>query len=64
MTIPTMSSGGLQQTDGAPQQITVAGMTAWLQSVNGYRVSRKRALMAADLRDHAQVIATSRREVE
>lgn len=63
MTTPTLTTGGLQSTDGGNQQITVAGMTAWLESVNGYRVSNagKKRLFEAS---REEVIRTSRRDVD
>lgn len=62
MTTPTLTTAALQQTDGAAQEITVDGMTAWLSSVNGYRVSNagKRRLFTAD---ETEIISTSRRAV-
>lgn len=36
----TITTGGLQQTDGGPQQLTVAGMNAFFTMVAAYKVSK------------------------
>lgn len=56
----TITTAGLQQTGGAPQQITVEGMNAWLTQVRGYRVSfgGKKQLFA---QTREELIRTSRR---
>lgn len=63
MSNPQLTTAGLQQTDGAHQQITVEGMTAWINMVRGYRVSAagKKRLFEQSRED---LIATSRRDVE
>lgn len=63
MAIPTMTAGGLQQGGGAEQQITVAGMEAWLTQVNGYRranAGKKRLFTSS----REELIRTSRRDVD
>lgn len=54
---------GLQQTGGAHQTVTSAGMNAWIANVLGFRAANagKKALFSAD-RD--TLIRTSRRAVE
>lgn len=56
----TITTAGLQQTGGAHQEITSAGMTQWIANVNGFRTANagKKRLFTAD-RD--EVIRTSRR---
>lgn len=57
-----ITEGGLQSTSGGNQQMTVAGMTAWLAMVNGFRSANagKKKLFAASQDD---LIRTSRRPV-
>lgn len=63
MATPTLTTAGLQQSGGAEQQITVEGMTAWIESVNGYRraAAGKKRLFTASRED---LIRTSRRDVD
>lgn len=59
----TITTAGLQQTGGANQEITSAGMTQWIANVNGFRVSNagKKRLFTAT---REELIRTSRRDVE
>lgn len=61
MPIPTMTIAGLQQSGGAEQTVTTAGMVAWIGLVNGYRTGfrGKRQLFTAS---REEVIRTSRRD--
>jgi hypothetical protein len=63
VTTPTITTAGLQQTGGAEQEITSAGMAQWIANVNGFRVSNagKKRLFTAS---RADVISTSRRAVD
>lgn len=58
----TITTAGLQQTGGANQEITSAGMTQWIANVNGFRVSNagKKRLFTAS---HDDLVRTSRRPV-
>lgn len=57
----TITTEGLQQTGGAHQEITSAGMTQWIANVNGFRAARagKRQLFTAD---QDELIRRSRRD--
>jgi len=57
----TITTAGLQQTGGANQEITSAGMTAWIANVQGFRRSMagKKRLFTASRED---LIRTSRRD--
>ena len=61
MAIPTLTAAWLQQSGGAEQTITAAGMTAWLEQVRGYRTANrgKKRLFTASRED---IISTSRRD--
>lgn len=63
MSIPTLTTGGLQQSGGAEQTVTAAGMAAWLQQVQDYRraAAGKRRLFQASRED---LIRTARRDVD
>lgn len=58
-----ITTAGLQQTGGGEQTITQAGLTAWIDQVNGYRSANagKKRLFTAS---REEVIRTSRRDVD
>jgi hypothetical protein len=57
----TITTAGLQQTGGANQTITSAGMAQWVANVNGFRVANagKKRLFSASRDD---LIRSSRRD--
>lgn len=59
----TITTQGLQQTGGAAQEITSAGMIQWIANVNGYRSANagKKRLFTAS-RD--ELIRMSRRSTD
>lgn len=58
-----ITTARLQQTGGAHQEMTQAGLTAWIDSVNGFRraAAGKKRLFTASRDD---LIRTSRRDVD
>jgi hypothetical protein len=57
-----ITSAGLQQSGGAQQTITEAGLEAWINSVNGYRNAGGGKKLFTQ--DRVERIATSRRDVD
>jgi hypothetical protein len=63
MSVPDIDEDGLQQSGGAPQTLTEAGMEAWLTSVDAVTRACARGKKRLFQSSREDLIRTSRRRV-